>query len=431
MVASIATSTSRSSAVSILPGAQLSAYLTNLMILIGAMLIAVQFRVQLPYGKAFDGGTLSNISIQLQFLRQKAYGLEFYRAQRLEFYVVLAVVLLIVQAVMQMVRPRVSTRMARGGRQFAALLLAVSISAAVFFVGWPDLSKLQIGYFAAAAFVLSFGVVFWSAHLNAVRERSVIANLRRLWENRVLLRIWIQYNVRSRYSQTMLGILWIILLPLSTSFVLALAFSGILGSVIGNVPFVVFMLSAIVPWGLFNYGVITGTRSVLSMMGLINQVYFPREILVVLTLGEGLVDLGFTFVAMLMVNALNGYWPNGLFVLLPALLLIEVCMTAGIMFFVSALSVLIRDIPPLVSVAIQLLFFLTPIVYPLESVPLKYRVLFSLNPMAPLITAYRDVFTGRAPDLSTLFYPTVLAIALLYTGYVFFKANEHRFADYI
>jgi lipopolysaccharide transport system permease protein len=138
------------------------------------------------------------------------------------------------------------------------------------------------------------------------------------------------------------------------------------------------------------------------------------------------------FAAMLVINGVVGVLPNGLFVILPLLVLIQIVFMLGLMFIVSWLSVIVRDIPQLVSVLLQILFYLSPIIYPVTIIPHRYQFLVNLNPVALLVQAYRDVIVyDRTPDWLSLVYPAALGVALLIFGYRHFKANEDRFADMI
>lgn len=260
---------------------------------------------------------------------------------------------------------------------------------------------------------------------------DVFAALDRLAENRSLLGLWLRYNIEARYSQTILGILWIVLLPLSTAGVLALAFSQIL-RVGYDVPFVSFFFTALVFWGLFNNSIFNSMQALISRMGLINQVNFPREVIILVVIGEALVDLMFTFIALVIINALNGISPNIQWIYLPSLLLILVMFTLGLMFILSTMAVFVRDVPQLVSVALQLLFYLTPILYPVSAIPESFRFIVLINPIGLVLQAFRDVLIyARPPDPLSLYYPLVAAVVLLYTGYAYFKANEERLADMI
>jgi lipopolysaccharide transport system permease protein len=297
----------------------------------------------------------------------------------------------------------------------------------------PFQSGLQKGYFV----LIALGLGLLTAPVRDDAERAEHApgigvNLVRLWANRGLLRIWVQYSVLDRYSQAILGVLWIILLPLSTAFVMSVVFSQIMRIHTGAVPFIAFFLSAFVPWGLFSQSISAGMRSILGAMGLINQIYFPREIIVLSALGEALVDAFFMFAAMLVINGVVGVLPNGLFIILPLLVLIQIIFMLGLMFIVSWLSVIVRDIPQLVSVLLQILFYLSPIIYPVTIIPHRFQFLVNLNPIALLVQAYRDVIVyDRPPDWLSLIYPAALGVALLIFGYRHFKANEDRFADMI
>jgi ABC-type polysaccharide/polyol phosphate export permease len=273
-------------------------------------------------------------------------------------------------------------------------------------------------------------VVLYPGRLSISEDRLLIGDyLSRLWASRHLIRLWLGFNVQTRYSQTVLGILWIVLLPLATAAVLSLAFSQFLRVQL-DVPFISFFLSGLVPWGVFNQGVLTGMRSVLAAGGLINQINFPREVLVLLALGEVVVDFLFTFAAMVVINAINGIFPNLYWLYLPFLFFVLVSFTLGLMLFLSSISMFVRDVPQLVGVALQLLFYLTPLLYPVSSIPDRFRVLLLLNPLAGLIQAFRDVIVyARPPDLLTLYYPFVAGVVLLYAGYSFFKAREESFAD--
>jgi ABC-type polysaccharide/polyol phosphate export permease len=133
---------------------------------------------------------------------------------------------------------------------------------------------------------------------------------------------------------------------------------------------------------------------------------------------------------MLAIDLLVGIVPNVLFVFLVPIVLIEIVLCLGLMFIVSWLSVLIRDVPQLVSVLLQIVFYLCPIIYPVGIVPHRYQFLVDLNPLALIIVAYRDIIVyDRVPDWVSLVYPAALAVAVLVFGYRHFKANEDQFAD--
>jgi ABC-type polysaccharide/polyol phosphate export permease len=381
----------------------------SLSTLVGAFLVSAQIRVRLPWGNALGAD---------------------YDPVPLGFYPVLIAALALAYLVAAIAEGTPLYRWLTRRRHARVQLVAVGLAA---LGGWfllPDLSQLQVGYFMVIAIVLCLFVLVYPARISVTEDRlALIDDLAKLWQSRHLLRLWLGYNIQSRYSQTILGILWIVLLPLSTAAVLALAFSQFLKIQL-DIPFVVFFLCGLVHYGFFQQGVLTGMRSVMSAGGLISQVNFPREVLVLLAAAEALVDLAFTFLAMLIVNALHGIFPNLNYLYLPFLMVILIAFTVGLMLILSCLTMFARDVPQLVAVALQLLFYLTPIIYPVESIPAQFRVLLLLNPIAGLIQGFRDVIAyNRPPDLVSLYYPLVMALVLLYAGYSYFKAHEESFTD--
>jgi lipopolysaccharide transport system permease protein len=382
-------------------------FATIALILIGALLIAVQFRL-----KIFVGSSLGTT----------------YEAQTPLLYVILIACALIGAVAHQFLAQRgVFPNASKRTRFFVAIgMVGLAFLLVAFLL--PDVSLLQMLYFVLIAIALA------AVTLRFTPTRIPLSVcLQSIWRNRALFKLWVRYNVLSRYSQTFLGILWIVMLPLATSVILAAVYSFIMHPAdIGNVPFICFFFTGLTFWTLFTQGVLTGTASVLQKMDLINQIYFPREILVIVKLGEALVDLTFTFVILLIVNALNGIFPNANFIYLPLVLVVQIALTLGIMFYTSFLSVLVRDLPQLISVILQMLFYLTPVLFPLELMPIAIRGIITLvNPMASIISAYRAIIVyNQPPDLIGLYLSMVLSGLLLYTGYMFFKNNERKLADY-
>jgi lipopolysaccharide transport system permease protein len=382
-------------------------YAIDLALLLTAYLVATYWRKVLPFGK-FVGSN--------------------YEWHTARLYVTIALGL----AAAYLLRlASARTNRFQAAPRLLTLIVGIALICAGLTVFLPYQSGLQKGYFVVIA--AGLGLLSNPVRGDVQREEAaptLADSLARLWANRSLLRIWVQYNVMDRYAQAILGILWIVLLPLSTAFVMSVVFSQIMRIHTGAVPFIAFFLSAYVPWGLFSQSISAGMRSILSAMGLINQIYFPREIIVLSALGEALVDAFFMFAAMLVIDAMVGVFPNPLFVLLPLVLLIQVALMLGLMFIVSWMSVIVRDIPQLISVLLQILFYLSPIIYPVSIIPHRFQFLVNLNPVALLVQAYRDVIVyDRQPDWFSLVYPAALGVALLVFGYRHFKANEDRFAD--
>ncbi len=391
----------------------LTTFISHFVVLAGAMLLAVQIRLQVQLG---------------QFLPPE------YQAQPLLLYPLLACAALITSLLIQTplaTQDPFSIFLAKS-HPFRRYLVSLGLAVLGVLILLPDVSQLQVIYFAAAGILLGIVCVALPYRIYVGHPgNDLVQSLTLLWERRALLGIWLRFNIETRYSQRILGILWIILLPIATSLVLSFAFTQFLRIQL-DVPYISFYMAAMVPYTLFSNSVLNSTGSIIGRIGIIAQVYFPREILVLLTLGEAVVDFFFAFTAMLVINLFVGVLPNANFIYLPLLFLILVVMSLGLMFLLSSLTVMVRDIPQLMVVLMQLLFFVTPIIYPLDQFPQHMRFLFVLNPIAPLIQGFRDIIAyGRAPDLVSLYYPIVFAGVALVVGYSTFKSFETEMADYV
>jgi lipopolysaccharide transport system permease protein len=381
----------------------------NSLILIGAFLVAVQLRLRIAMGSTLFA----------------------YDAQP-----PLAFIFILLSAVAGVVLlESVSKRLGPARRQFRALLVGIALSFGLIAVILPDVSQLQLLYYVLSACLMGFVLIGLPAKLLRSREHKhpdFIASLFMLRDKRLLLWTWVRNNIRARYSQTALGILWIVLLPLIQALILAFVFSQFVRMDVGGVPYISFYLAGLIVWNLFNQGVINSTTSLTNMLALMNQIYFPREILVLTKLGELIVDVTFTFVAMVVINLVVGITPNINWIYLPLLLLITLSLTLGIMFFLSYISVMVRDIPQLAFVVLQMLFYLSPILYPTNVIPPQFSFIVLINPLVPLLEAFRKVLVyNTPPDIISLYYPAVVAASALYLGYTFFKANERRLTDFI
>jgi ABC-type polysaccharide/polyol phosphate export permease len=386
--------------------------LPNLVVVCCAILMSAQMRISISWGK------------QLGFD---------YRPLTPSIWAILIVCSLAVSGLGIYFRRLLRIPNTKRQRFFAALFLLFVCAALMLSID-EKLSGIQVFYFVAAGFVIAFLlIVAPPATYIFGREVTMFYHLRQMWDHRYLIRIMVQYNILSRYSQTILGILWIILIPLSTSLILTFLFSVLLRAIdIGDAPYLAFFLSGLTFYMFSNQGILLSTGLFRSTMGVISQVYFPREILILVKMGEVLVDLTYMFTSMLLVNAVVGVLPNPHYIYLPLLILIQTGITVGAMFFISYLSVQIRDIPQLVNIIMQLMFYVLPIIYPLNVLPQEYRFLVFINPLAALIENYREIILyNRPPDPPSLYYSIASAIVLLYVGYKFFKRNEQNLADYV
>jgi len=318
--------------------------------------------------------------------------------------------------------------------RFIALLLSLWLTSLAIYGFLPTLPVVQIIIYDVAVLCLGVITILWTPYIYKYgRHITIFYALGQLWNTKPLILMWIRYNISSRYSQTYLGIMWIIFIPLSTTLIIAFVFSQIMRPYdINDVPYISFFLAAVTFWNVFSQGVLNGSTSLVNSMGLITQVYFPREILIIIKVGETFVDLIFLFISMMVINLILGVFPNQNYIYLPIVIGIQYLLTLGICLLLSYLTVIARDVPNLISVLLQLAFYGTPILYPANVIPERFHLLLFINPIAPLIDAYRSIIVfNQPPDPVHLYGSTVTAFVITYVGYKFFKSQEKGIADFL
>lgn len=237
-------------------------------------------------------------------------------------------------------------------------------------------------------------------------------------------------DLRIRYSNAWLGIVWSLLNPLALTLVFTLVFTYMMPNGISAYP--VFLLAGLLPWNFFSLSLNTSTQSVSGNAHLINKVAFPRAILPIAIVVSNAIAFGIALVPLSLLMLVFDIPFTRHLLWLPALLAVQMALSIGLGLGLSAINVFLRDTQQIVEVLTLPLFFLSPIFYGLESVtnPAVRALAQTLNPMASLITAYRQViYYGQPPDLGAL-SPTLLTVAVVAgLGLVIFQWLSPYFAD--
>lgn len=256
--------------------------------------------------------------------------------------------------------------------------------------------------------------------------------LTEFWQRRSLLWHMTVRHLRGQYKQSVLGYAWAFVNPLSQMLILSFVFSVILRIPSQDVPYPLFLLVGLVPWIFFSSTVSSATDSVVGAASLVTKVYFPREVLPTAAMLTKLVDLGFGILILIGLMVYFGHPPEWTAVWLPVLFFIHILFMLGLAFPLAALNVYFHDVRFLVGVVLLMWFYMTPVIYPVELVPDRYRILFDLNPNSLFINAYRRVLLeGIGPGLDRVFLGTVIALLTFLIGYYLFKRMESGFADRI
>jgi homopolymeric O-antigen transport system permease protein len=264
---------------------------------------------------------------------------------------------------------------------------------------------------------------------------QLFSEIKAIHKWRELLWQMVGREVKSRYKQSILGYFWVILNPLAQMLVMSFAFSIILRiptNAGANIPYSIFLFVGLLPWLLFSNSLSSSTTSLVASSSLITKIYFPRTILVLSTIIAKIIDFLFAILVLVVYMIIYNIpitW-NILWVI--PIFFIQQIFTLGLSFFFAAANLLYRDIQYLLNMIILLWFYATPIIYPADIVPEKYKFVFQINPMAVIINAYRQVILGGGePKYSSLIIGIIVSLIVLFIGFSYFKSREKIFADNI
>jgi ABC-type polysaccharide/polyol phosphate export permease len=248
-------------------------------------------------------------------------------------------------------------------------------------------------------------------------------------------------ELRIRYKQTMLGISWTICVPLSMMLIFTFVFTRAVRVVdeMGiDMPYALFAYVGLVPWTFFAAGLNGSVNSLVANRNLVTKVYLPREVLPLSAIGAVFVDF---CVAGTVLVGLIGYFhffsdwsfvPTGAILFLPVIIVVQILMMIGIGMLLAMSNLFYRDVRQVFSVLIQIWMFGTNVVYPLPNDGSWAGHLVSLNPMTPVIGAYRDCLVqGRLPDAGPFIYATVFSLLILVFGWTCFHRAGYLFAERI
>ena len=256
--------------------------------------------------------------------------------------------------------------------------------------------------------------------------------LRILWQHRELIMSLTRRDIRSRYKQSVLGIVWALLQPLAMTIVFTVVMSHFANIPTEGIPAPIFIYVVMLPWTFFSGGLTGGSECLVSNFNLITKIYFPREVFPISAILGKTVDLGLgmlILVPMLIVYHIHVTW---MVLLVVPLLLIQVCLMLGVTFLLSSWNLFYRDIRHMMPLLVQVWMYASPVVYGLISVSKRYLGFYMLNPMASVMDSVRKVVLhGQAPTWNYLGLAAAVSIGFLIFGYRTFKRLEPAFAETI
>ncbi len=262
--------------------------------------------------------------------------------------------------------------------------------------------------------------------------------LHAVWEYRELLYFLIWRDVKVRYKQTALGVMWVLLQPLLSTLVFTVIFGILLGVPSNGLPYPIFAYAGLLPWQYFASALTRTSTNLVDNANLITKVYFPRLTIPLSGVLSSLVDfaVGLVLLAALMLLYRMPLTPAVL--LLPLFLLLGMVTALGFGLWLSALNVRYRDIKQLMPFIVQLWMYLTPVIWPVTIIPERFRPLLALNPMTGVVSGFRWALLGDASAVTGMQAPAALfalsvliAVGALVSGLFFFRSTERTFADII
>jgi lipopolysaccharide transport system permease protein len=253
-----------------------------------------------------------------------------------------------------------------------------------------------------------------------------------LWEFRELVYFFVWRDIKIRYKQTAIGAAWAVLQPFLTMLIFSLFFGRLAHIPSEGLPYPIFYYSALLPWMYFAAGLQNATNTIVENQRLITKVYFPRLALPLSAVLSGLVDFGVSFLMFIVMMIYYGIRPGAAVLWLPVFLLLAILTALGVGLWLSALNAIYRDVRYVLPFLVQFWMFASPVVYASSLVPVKWRWLYGLNPMAGVIEGFRWSLTGRGnPPGRLIFVSATMVVVVLASGIGYFQKMETTVADVV
>ncbi len=257
-------------------------------------------------------------------------------------------------------------------------------------------------------------------------------NLHEIWSFRDLLLSLAGRDLKIRYKQTALGVLWVVLQPLLAAGVFSFVFGAVAGLSSDGVPYLVFSFAGLLGWNFFSNVLGKVSSCLVGNAHLISKVFFPRLVLPISGLGSCVVDFVVGLALMVVLMGCYRIVPTGSVLWFPVAVLVLIALAMGVGLWLAALMVSYRDVSYILPVLMNILLYASPVAYSVAVVPAKLRWVYLLNPLTPPLEAMRSGLLGKPfGDPGALGISALVAVAMLVFGLYAFKRMERKFADVI
>ncbi|MCX6907831.1 MAG: ABC transporter permease [Verrucomicrobia bacterium] len=265
--------------------------------------------------------------------------------------------------------------------------------------------------------------------ISAEQHERLRQLLKDLWHYRELFWTFVERDIKVRYKQTALGVLWVILQPIFMTGAFAGIFGGIARMPTDGLPYVIFYLGALVPWNTFAAALSSSALSMENNAHLISKIYFPRLVVPGAVVCTSFVDFAIGWTLLNIAALWMGYWHWQLVAVTPLLLAIQAMTVLGFGLALAALNAQYRDVKYAVTFLIQIWMLATPVIYPASRLPQWAQDWLFLNPMAGVVTAYRATLQNTPLPWELVGSCALMAVLYLAAGFWFFRKREAKLAD--
>jgi lipopolysaccharide transport system permease protein len=258
-----------------------------------------------------------------------------------------------------------------------------------------------------------------------------LIDFKELKEYRDLFFFLVWRDIKVLYAQTILGFTWAILQPLIQILIFTIIFGKVAKISTDGIPYILFSSVAIIPWTYLSKAITSSSHSLVGGQHMLGKIYFPRLIFPLTPILSGLVDFGISMMIILVITIYYGVAPTWNLLLFPLFLVMMMSISAGIGFWLSAMAIRFRDVRHAMPFAIRMLMYTAPIVYSASSIPEKWRLIYSINPIVGVIEGFRACFLGTDIPWMYIWPGAISALILLLGGLIYFNRMERVFVDVI
>ena len=263
------------------------------------------------------------------------------------------------------------------------------------------------------------------------KRPGVLATLKKVYQYRAMILTLALRDLKIQYAQTILGVFWSILRPLTGLLVYWLFFGRLLKIDTGNIPYPLFAFAGMIYWYFFSSLLSSAGTSLLASQDIIKKIYFPKLILPLSKVLVGLVEFAVGFTILLLILVVSGFTPSFKLIFVPIALVLTITISLSIGIWLSALTIRFRDFHHIIPYLVNFGIFLTPVFYPSTLIPHEYKFLVFLNPMAGVLEGFRwMLYNGPIPSINYAigFIPVCV---LLVSGLIYFVRIEGKMSDLV